>query len=414
MACCAVDPSLPAGILMKRILFLTSTNLAANPRLVKELRLAKENGFSCSVIQFILGNWSDDMTKQMEASFSNVEFVHISALRKPFFPWFLSSVLSRIYSMLPASLLSARMLSIATGKRSLLILRALRQLRGKFDWVVAHNPATFYPAMSYSRSTGARLGIDVEDYHPGECTDPRQAGQLREMMCQVLPGADYVSAASPLILKAVQADMGATLSSTYLVYNYFPATEFVVPSGHRNDRLQVAWFSQHITAGRGIEDVLPAIISCAAEVDMHLFGKLDQAFFETYLQGKGNIHVHPPLQQQELHAALSSFDIGLALEDRQANLNRDLCITNKLLAFFQAGLYIVASDTSAQRAFFEQFPDHGQVSSREALKDSATFLALWRQRNELREQAKKRFQQASIYDASKELRPLLQAWNSAN
>jgi hypothetical protein len=319
-----------------------------------------------------------------------------------------------MYSMLPTRMLSAEMLSIATGKRSWLILRSLRHLKGKFDWVIAHNPAAFYPAWSFSRSTGAKLGIDVEDYHPGECTDPRESGQIREMMCRVLPGADYVSAASPLILKAVQADLDASLSRTFLVYNYFPAAEFIAPSGRGQDRLQVAWFSQHITAGRGIEGVLPAISGCAAEVDMHLFGKLDQAFFDAYLQGKENIHVHPPLQQQELHAALSGFDIGLALEDRHANLNRDLCITNKLLAFFQAGLYIVASDTSAQRAFFEQFPDHGQVSSWEALKDSTTFLALWKKRDELRAHAKKRFQQAGIYDASKELKPVLQAWNSMN
>lgn len=395
---------------MKRILFLTSTNLAANPRLVKELRLASEKGFSCTVIQFILGNWSDEMTRQMQMSFKNVEFVHVSALRKPFLPWFVSSVLSAVYSMLPVSMLSAKMLSIATGKRSWLILRTLRKLRQKFDWVIAHNPAAFYPAMVYSKRSGAKLGIDVEDYHPGEYTDPRKAGQLREMMCRVLPGADYVSAASPLILKAVQDDVKASLSTPVLVYNYFPASEFVPPAPDRQDRLQIAWFSQHITSGRGIEWVLPAISRCSAEVDLHLFGNPDQAFLNAYVQGKKNIHVHPPMQQQELHAALSRFDIGLALEDRQANLNRDLCITNKLLAFFQAGLYVVASDTSAQRAFFDHFPSHGQVYALEALNDSDTFLSLWRQRNELRATAVKRFEDARICDASTELQPLTQLW----
>jgi len=51
---------------MKKILFLTSTNLASNPRLLKELRLAVTHGYDCTVMQFQLGNWSDTATQATE------------------------------------------------------------------------------------------------------------------------------------------------------------------------------------------------------------------------------------------------------------------------------------------------------------------------------------------------------------
>ena len=45
------------------LLFLTTTNLATNPRLYKEACLALDNGFSIFIIQFKFGNWSDEKTE---------------------------------------------------------------------------------------------------------------------------------------------------------------------------------------------------------------------------------------------------------------------------------------------------------------------------------------------------------------
>jgi hypothetical protein len=135
---------------MKNILFITSTNLAANPRLVKELRLAVQNNFTCTVIQFCLGNWSDVMTDTLEKEFSSVHFIRLSALRTPFLPWFLTTSLQKIVSILPTGLLSGYLLSVATGKRSALLQWQLKQLMESFDWVIAHNPAAFYPAFSFA------------------------------------------------------------------------------------------------------------------------------------------------------------------------------------------------------------------------------------------------------------------------
>jgi len=41
----------------KGFLFITSNNLVTNPRLLKTLRLAEQNGYDITVILFRLGNW---------------------------------------------------------------------------------------------------------------------------------------------------------------------------------------------------------------------------------------------------------------------------------------------------------------------------------------------------------------------
>jgi hypothetical protein len=45
---------------MKRVLFLTSNNLATNPRLLKELALGRQH-FECTLLSFKLANWSDSL-----------------------------------------------------------------------------------------------------------------------------------------------------------------------------------------------------------------------------------------------------------------------------------------------------------------------------------------------------------------
>ncbi len=70
---------------------------------------------------------------------------------------------------------------------------------------------------------------------------------------------DYVSFASPLIMKEVQHDMANVLINHSAILNYFPAGDFIEPVNVAEGRLKLVWFSQNINAGRGLELVLPFI-----------------------------------------------------------------------------------------------------------------------------------------------------------
>jgi glycosyltransferase involved in cell wall biosynthesis len=396
----------------KKVLFLTSTNLAANPRLVKELRLASMHGFSCTVVQFRLGNWSDAMSAKLEREFENVKFVYLSALRSPFLPWLQSSLLEKIYRQLPETFLSGKWLSVAIGKRSLLLLRYLGNVSVQYDWVIAHNPACFYPAFVFAKKSGACLGIDVEDFHPGETTVQKASSLLIKLFRNVLPLADYISYASDSILQKTNSVVSFNKNKKQLtVINGFPSGEFAATAPPISDSLQLVWFSQFIDKGRGLEPILAATRALYPKVELHLIGNMKEPFFQEEVSGVAGVIYHPPMPQKELHRLLSSFDVGLALEPGRDE-NNQLALSNKLLAYAQAGLFIVASHTKAQDLFLQDsrlaYVQTDLVE--EQLVDS--LLQLYYRKDEVRQNRSERFATGRQYDWEIISNDLIAIWNS--
>jgi hypothetical protein len=56
---------------IKQVVFITTSNLAANPRLVKEIELARDMNFKISVIQFLFQGWSCELTKNLMSKHSD-------------------------------------------------------------------------------------------------------------------------------------------------------------------------------------------------------------------------------------------------------------------------------------------------------------------------------------------------------
>jgi len=70
----------------KKILFVTTANLATNPRLVKELQLVNSNpSLKAKVVLFNLGNWSDQIDAQIRKSFPEIEFAYLMQQGNHFF-----------------------------------------------------------------------------------------------------------------------------------------------------------------------------------------------------------------------------------------------------------------------------------------------------------------------------------------
>ena len=67
------------------------------------------------------------------------------------------------------------------------------------------------------------------------------------------------------------------------------------------------------------------------------------------------------MAQHKLHSILSNFDIGLALETKTSDYNRDICLTNKIWSYLQSGIYILASPTRAQQEFIKEYSSYGEV-----------------------------------------------------
>ncbi|QCR22166.1 glycosyltransferase family 4 protein [Pontibacter sp. SGAir0037] len=400
---------------MKRLLFLTSNNLATNPRLVKELRLA-ENQFECTVFSFDFSNWSDPLDEKLRSSLANVVFNRLSASKKPLFTWLLSSVIEKAAKILyPLSRRSMLLNAFGHSKRSFLLWVVLKWHKPTYDLVIAHNLASLYPAYIFAKKNKIPFAFDVEDYHPGEkIVDDFENERSRRifLMKQLLPAAAYISYASPLIgeetLKLIK---NLNRSSSILVNNSFSTKEFAPPVDKYSSKLHFVWFSQHIAAGRGLEHIIPALYKFKDSVQITLIGKLNSTFFKSYLQTYSDIlDIQEPKPQSELHKQLGAYDVGLAFESGAADFNRDICLTNKMFAYVQAGLFVIATNTKGQTLFLKQNPWCGMLTGVTSTELNKALKELIAQKQEIRKNARSRFENGKTLAWENEEEKLLNLW----
>ncbi len=397
----------------RTIFFITTHNLATNPRIVKEIRLAIEQGFKVKLLAFAFDGWSKPMNDLLLSEFlPHIHYTEISATRKPFLPWFLSTVNYIIAGLTLAILPNMpALLSQRANKRSYLISKFIRKNRIEADLIVAHNPGSFYPAWTAASKNKIALGIDLEDFHEGETNDKLTQRRIKKLIQFILPKAAYISAASPLILSHSirEINLGSVLS--FVVENYFNANEFRIPEETQGEKLKLIWFSQHINYGRGLEKIIPVIRANPERFELHVYGNPVAEFVEKELVNIPNVLLFPALPQAILHQKLAQYDIGLALEEKAANANKNFALSNKILAYAQAGLFIIASDTEAQKLFIDQYPNAGTITAldKELLTVVLNFYHAGIEK--LRRNKLNRFQNFRLNHWQSKSADLLEIWN---
>ncbi len=350
------------------------------------------------------------MKRLKERLLPPIDYYEVPGNRSPVLPWLLSSF-TAIFSRLAIYFLPKNvcLLSFLSNKRSFLLLRFLRKIKEKPGLVVAHNPGSFYPALVAARRYQIPFGVDLEDYHPGETNNRTKSKHLTSLLKVILPKAGYITAASPLILSESRKIVKLLPATTQVILNYFSLAEFATPVADDSENVKLVWFSQNIAKGRGLEEVI-AVVKKDREVALHLFGNLSQEFYKAFIEGIENIYVHEPLSQFDLHKAMSGYDAGLAIEKPSSNFNRNICLTNKLIAYFQAGLFILATKTAAQEKFLEEHPGHGMLISLNTEELERAFDNLKQNKNSIRSNAKGRFEKANDYCWEKESLKLAAIW----
>lgn len=392
-----------------KFLFVTSANLASNPRLTKELYLAKSQGHECTVIQFFEGNWSDSKTESLvKGDFKEVNFITLDSTRGEFKLWFTSSVFEKLLRYIHPQLLPRMLLSYSISKKSFLINRVLKKLNAEYDWVIAHNPAALYPGALFAKKVNAKLGIDVEDYHPGEIIIKNKAARMKYFMQIVLPKADYCSFASPLIHNAVAQYVSRKISNPITIINGFSDGEFELDA-HINDTMKVVWYSQNIDFGRGLELFIDAIQEFQGSVTITLIGNLKKLFYTDYLHCKKYIEIIGPMEQADLHKKLSNYDIGLAC-DIPLNFNREIALTNKIVAYAQSGAWILATNTKAHRDFLTSYSLHSTIVNYEINEIRRAIELLKNNKSNLFSSREEQFHRGKEFSWENISKPLIQIW----
>jgi glycosyltransferase involved in cell wall biosynthesis len=212
-----------------------------------------------------------------------------------------------------------------------------------------------------ARRAGCAFALDLEDYHLAESEDA-DAALTHALAARVLPhavrDARFVTTASGPMASQYTHACGI---KPLVIHNVVPKPTRQAAIELSAGPLSLYWFSQTIAAGRGLEDVVTAVARAGIDAELHLRGSRGEAFVEQLrrdAQERGariRIVVHGPGPADDMVALCRPHAIGLSLESTGV-LNRDVCVSNKVLTYLAAGLAVVATRTQGHLAVAEHAP----------------------------------------------------------
>ena len=364
----------------KKIVLLTSGQPSLNPRLVKEADALAGAGYSVTVLYAYWNDWGTAMDdKLLPQKKWRALCVGGHPVHKPI-TFFFSRVLRKI------AVLSAQKFKIAffndwaIARGSYFLICEAK--KHKANLYIGHNlgalPATVKAANKYQKL----CGFDAEDFHRFEISnDSADTGVMLKVAIEnkYIPQVNYLSASSPDISQAYHDLYDDKVPVTIL--NVFPVDKSV-PTPQRSEGavVKLFWFSQTVSAARGVSDCIDALrmINNPA-IELHLLGFADADTKRELTNSAGdnvNLIFHDPIAPDEVIEFASKFDIGLAMEDRTP-YNRDICLTNKIFTCMQAGLAIIASDTTAQKGLMNNYPEAGKIYKNRDIQSLANAISYY-------------------------------------
>jgi len=332
-----------------KLLFILSGNLSTTPRALKNiLALRKKHD-----IYIVAINRSERwLRKDMDLlKLFSLNYYFLNLMRNNSFVWWYAGFLQKIAQKWYGKNASLQKTAFASEKASILLWLYLKKDRRKYDFIFAHSYGSIFPAYEHAGRLGIPFVVDIEDFYPGEkiaVDNPAEKERREFLLKKILPESKHFFYASPLIgLYTLNLLPQNTIPKHSLLNNSFPQHEFILKNTNY-DKLRLVWFSQTIDKGRGLEFILPVLQEYSQNLHFTIFGYLNNVFYEDVLKKYSFVYIEDALPQKQLHRRLCEFDIGLALELKSTDLNKDLALSNKLFAYSQAGLYILATDTAAQ------------------------------------------------------------------
>lgn len=405
---------------MPKVLFIFSGNLSTTPRGTKVIDLLKSD----YDVQIICVNrsekWFQEDLKFIKENKLNVDFINL--FRRPFLTWLITHFKQKIaLSFYPFFKNSIKVSAYASDKSCILLTSLIfgNKSYREVDMILGFGAGALYPVYKMGETLKKPTYFDVEDFHPGESIvrDVKNEKKRRELLYKkLLHKLDYITFASPLIQDFTLKLISSTLNSN-VILNSFPKNDFVQQNKTVEctniQTVKIVWFGQKISFGRGLEEFTNALVELNKQnnkIEIYFIGEMDIQFRKEVLTPK-EILLDPkniyfkflPIQKQlNLHQMLSDFHIGLALEKNQSDLNRQLCLTNKIIAYAQAGLCILASDTLAQKSFLEEFPEMGFVTGQSSKNMKINIENILLQIDKINEESLKRMKKSESFSWERE------------
>lgn len=367
--------------LISKIILITSGQPSLNPRLVKEADSLIEAGYQVEVIYQYWNSWATILDEKL-LSQKKWKATRIGGdpINEKITYWHTRIGLKVGRKLIKLFGFGGGLAELAIGRCTYQLIEKAKNTVG--DIYIAHNLAALPAAVLAAKYNHAKSGFDAEDLHRYEMSsddlnnDVRLKKYLEE---RYFPSVNYLTTSSPEITKKYEALFPFLKFKTLL--NVFSSINVELAFKNNNqESLKLFWFSQNVGLFRGIQDVIGALKILEQEkIEFHILGflshdiktELDQIINNLKFINAPKIIFHPPIDSTELINFASNFDVGLATE-LGFSINNDLALSNKIFTYAQAGLAIIASDTTAQKQFMITFPNMGTVYE----KKNSTSLAL--------------------------------------
>lgn len=347
-----------------KVLLVSAGQPSLNPRLVKEADTLAGNGFDVTVVYAYWNAWGTLLDEEL------IPVQQWTAIRaggdpqqRPFI-YFLSRALFKLANIFTRITGSTVFAPMAVSRSSLFLKYEV--MKHKADIYIGHNLGALPAVVKAAKKYGKPCAFDAEDFHRNEMTNDNNSLDARLKAAiedKYIPRLQYLSVSSPLI--GVEYQRLYPKIRQQVLLNAFPKNRFVRSNSIGDGPLKLFWFSQTVGPNRGIEQIIDGLLLLKEHTfELHLLGDTDNAMRDLLTQklrgSKSTLHFYPPIAPDKLFEFAARFDIGIASENH-VPINRDICLTNKIFTYLQAGLPVLASSTKAQLVFMQAYPVAGKV-----------------------------------------------------
>jgi glycosyltransferase involved in cell wall biosynthesis len=369
----------------RRITVLTSGHVALCPRMLKAADALAEAGHAVRMVSARFIGWATEADRALGAGRTGRwsggwEVVDYGP--DPRGPLYWKSGLRLRAARALARGLSPRHLpwrwAARAGSRAFDELAALAAA-APADLIYGGTTGGIAPAAEAARRLGIPYAVDLEDLHSAERPGNEPGGALANAVNarverRVLPGAAFRTAGSAAIATAYRERYGVEVIP---VHNTFPLPSPPAFVERLPGPLRLAWFSQTIGPGRGLEEAVAAVGLAGLAAELHLRGNPAPGYLEGLAAAAARdaprlrVLTHPPVPPDDLLDTLRACDVGLACDLGFSESNR-LALSNKALTYPLAGLAVAISTTPGQA---ELARDLGEGAAVYAPGDAAALAA---------------------------------------
>lgn len=348
----------------KKVVLITSGQPTLNPRLVKEADILSDFGYEVTVIYQFWNNWATEYDKMLLAG-KKWRAIQVGGNpdNKAFLYW-LTRLKHKIYRVINTYISIRLFPELSIGRCTQELYN--RAITISADLYIAHNLPALPVAIKAAKKRGAKCGFDAEDFHRYETSDSSDdiTVKLNSLIeNKYMPQADYITSSSELISQQYRNILNKSVQT---ILNVFSKNTSRCEESRGGHLIKLFWFSQTIGKNRGIEQAILALANLPqGHFELNLLGELtvaDHSYFSRFLKKNGVqeniVKFHQPIAESEIVSFASKHDIGLAMETGKP-FNRDICLTNKIFTYIQAGLAVLATDTSAQKDLLKKYPNMG-------------------------------------------------------